>query len=125
MELAGEVEAVGAAVTEFAVGDRVFGVKGFGAHAEYVCVRESGSVAHMPAGMTFEEAAAVCDGALHRTGVPEDGRLQQGRRILVYGAIRIDRHGGGAAGRRLRRRRHRRVQHEEPRARALARRRAG
>ena len=41
MELAGEVEAVGAAVTEFEVGDEVFGVKGFGAHAEYVCMRES------------------------------------------------------------------------------------
>ena len=43
MELAGEVEAVGAAVTEFAVGDEVFGVKGFGAHAEYVCMRENGT----------------------------------------------------------------------------------
>ena len=34
MELAGEVEAVGASVTEFEVGDHVFGGKGFGAHAE-------------------------------------------------------------------------------------------
>ena len=66
MELAGEVEAVGAAVTEFEVGDRVFGVNGLrrarGVH------RASGRalpLAHMPAGMTFEEAAAVCDGAIH------------------------------------------------------------
>ena len=63
MELAGEVEAVGAAVTEFKVGDHVFGVNGFGAHAEFVCVRESAPLAHKPTGMTFEEAAAVCDGA--------------------------------------------------------------
>ena len=41
MEFAGEVEAIGAAVTEFAVGDEVFGVTGFGAHAEFVCLRES------------------------------------------------------------------------------------
>ena len=34
MELAGEVDAVGAAVSDFEVGDHVFGVKGFGAHAE-------------------------------------------------------------------------------------------
>jgi NADPH:quinone reductase-like Zn-dependent oxidoreductase len=86
MELAGEVEAVGAAVTEFAVGDRVFGVKGFGAHAEYVCIRESGSVAHMPAGMAFEEAAAVCDGACIALSCLRRGGLQKGQKILVYGA---------------------------------------
>lgn len=86
MELAGEVEAVGGAVTEFAVGDRVFGVKGFGAHAEYVCIRESGAVAHMPAGTTFEEAAAVCDGACIALSCLRRGSLQKGRKILVYGA---------------------------------------
>jgi NADPH:quinone reductase-like Zn-dependent oxidoreductase len=59
-ELAGEVEAVGPAVTEFAVGDRVFGVSAdkFGTHAEFICLRESAPLAHMPTGMTFEEAAA-------------------------------------------------------------------
>jgi NADPH:quinone reductase-like Zn-dependent oxidoreductase len=42
-EVAGEVEGVGAAITEFKVGDQVFGVNPwrFGAHAEYVCIRES------------------------------------------------------------------------------------
>src|SRR5258706_5655800 len=60
-ELAGEVEAVGAAVREFKVGDEVFGLRS-GAHAEYVCVRERGALAHKPAGMTFAEAASICDG---------------------------------------------------------------
>ena len=86
MELAGEVEAVGAAVTEFAVGDRVFGVKGFGAHAEFTCIRESAPVAHMPAGATFEEAAAVCDGACIALSCLRRAGLQAGQRILVYGA---------------------------------------
>ena len=63
-EFAGEVEAVGAAMTQFAAGDGVFGVnaKG-GAHAEFLSTRESRPPAAMPTGATFEEAAAVCDGA--------------------------------------------------------------
>jgi NADPH:quinone reductase-like Zn-dependent oxidoreductase len=84
-ELAGVVEAVGSAVTEFEVGDEVFGVKG-GANAEYVCVREQGVLAHKPARMTFEEAAAVCDGALLARTCLKSADLRQGRSILVYGA---------------------------------------
>ena len=85
-ELAGEVEAVGAAVSEFAVGDEVFGVKGFGAHAEFVCVRESGALAHKPVGMTFEEAAAVCDGAILALTFLRRADLRKGQKILIYGA---------------------------------------
>ncbi len=85
MELAGVVEAVGAAVTEFELGDEVFGIRG-GAQAEYVCVRESGALAHKPAGMTFEEAAAVCDGAIIALACLRKAELREGRSILVYGA---------------------------------------
>jgi len=86
MELAGEVEAVGSAVTEFRTGDRVFGVKGYGAHAEFVCIRESGAVAHMPASMTFEDAAAICDGFCIALSCLRNADLREGRRLLVYGA---------------------------------------
>jgi NADPH:quinone reductase-like Zn-dependent oxidoreductase len=86
MELAGEVEAVGAAVREFQVGDEVFGVKGFGAHAEFVCVRENAGVAHKPAGMTFDEAAAVCDGGSIALACMRKADLREGRSILIYGA---------------------------------------
>ena len=86
MELAGEVEAVGAAVSELEVGDHVFGVKGFGAHAEFVCMRESAPLAHKPASMTFEEAAAVCDGACIALSCLRNADLRKGRSILVYGA---------------------------------------
>jgi NADPH:quinone reductase-like Zn-dependent oxidoreductase len=85
-ELAGEVEAVGASVTEFAVGDLVFGAIGFGAHAEYASIRANRALAHMPAGVTFEEAAAVCDGFILAFGCLKPARLEKGRRILVYGA---------------------------------------
>jgi NADPH:quinone reductase-like Zn-dependent oxidoreductase len=86
MELAGEVEAVGAAVSEFEVGDHVFGVKGFGAHAEFACMREDRPLAHKPAGMTFDEAAAVCDGAIIALACLRKGDLRKGRSILIYGA---------------------------------------
>ncbi|MGZ4292369.1 MAG: NAD(P)-dependent alcohol dehydrogenase, partial [Gaiellaceae bacterium] len=62
------------------------GVKGFGAHAEFVCVRESAGVAHKPAGMTFDEAAAVCDGGSIALACLRKADLREGRSILIYGA---------------------------------------
>jgi len=90
-ELAGEVEAVGAAATEFEVGDRVFGALPYlalstGAHAEYMCVPERFPLAHMPAGMSFEEAGGVGDGALLTLNVLRPAGGLEGKRILVYGA---------------------------------------
>jgi NADPH:quinone reductase-like Zn-dependent oxidoreductase len=57
MEFAGDVAAVGKEVTRFKVGDRVFG-GGFGFHAEYKAARESGPIAPIPDGLSYEEAAA-------------------------------------------------------------------
>ena len=86
MELAGEVDAVGAAVREFAMEDAVFGLKGTGANAEWVCVRESGCLAHKPAELTFEEAAAVCDGGCSALSCLRQADLREGQKIVVYGA---------------------------------------
>ena len=85
MELAGEVEAVGASVTEFEVGDEVFGMRG-GANAEYICVREQGALAKKPAGMSFEEAAAVCDGGIIALACLKKADPLRGRSIVIYGA---------------------------------------
>ena len=85
LEFAGEVEAVGSAVTTFRVGDRVFGLRN-GAHAEYVCVGEERLLAHMPEHMTFEEAAAVCDGFYQGFGHLSHAGVGQGTRLAVYGA---------------------------------------
>ena len=87
-EFAGEVEAVGAAVTEFAVGAHVFGHSGlrFGAHAEFICMRESARIAHKPAGLSFEEAAAVSDGALNALWCLRGADLQKGQRMLICGS---------------------------------------
>jgi NADPH:quinone reductase-like Zn-dependent oxidoreductase len=86
MEVAGVVEAVGSAVTEFEAGDEVFGLKGYGAHAEYICIQENGPLAHKPAGISFEEAAAVCDGACIALGCLKRADLRPGLTLLVYGA---------------------------------------
>jgi NADPH:quinone reductase-like Zn-dependent oxidoreductase len=88
-ELAGEVEAVGAAVTEFAVGDHVFGsTNSFksGTHAEFICMKDSAPLAHKPAGITFEEAAAVTDGVVLALMCLEAAHIRKGQKILVYGA---------------------------------------
>jgi len=87
-ELAGEVEAAGAAVSEFKVGDHVFGIKPwrFGAHAEFICIRERASLAHKPVGMTFEEAAAVCDGVILALMCLRPTRPTKGKSVLIYGA---------------------------------------
>jgi NADPH:quinone reductase-like Zn-dependent oxidoreductase len=87
-ELAGEVVAVGAAVTEFQVGDHVFGVsaKTAGAHAEFVSLPETAPLANMPIGMPFEEAAAVCDGVILALSYLRRVDLQNKRNVLVYGA---------------------------------------
>jgi NADPH:quinone reductase-like Zn-dependent oxidoreductase len=84
IEFGGEVEAVGAAVSELSVGDRVFGI-GSGSNAEYVCVREQGVIARIPDGMTDEEAAAAPDGALSAMSLLKP-HVQKGSRVLVYGA---------------------------------------
>jgi NADPH:quinone reductase-like Zn-dependent oxidoreductase len=90
-ELAGEVESVGADVTEFAVGDRIFGALPYlalatGAHAEYMCVPERFPITHMPAGMSFEQAGGVGDGALLTLNSLGPAEPLEGKHILVYGA---------------------------------------
>ncbi|MFI9813921.1 NAD(P)-dependent alcohol dehydrogenase [Saccharothrix variisporea] len=87
-DFAGRVEAVGARVTRFRPGDEVFGDLGFadGAFAEYVCAPE-GVVARKPAGLTFEQAAAIpLAGNTALMGVRDLGRVRSGQRVLVNGA---------------------------------------
>jgi len=87
LDFAGEVEAVGGAVTSFKPGDRVFGMcpsRSNGSHAEYVSVPER-VVAAMPAGARFDEAA-VCEGAFYANAVIEQVALKPGESILIYGA---------------------------------------
>jgi NADPH:quinone reductase-like Zn-dependent oxidoreductase len=85
IEFAGEVAEVGAAVTEFASGDRVFGIRG-GSNAELVSVPEDDVIAHMPRETTFEQAAALADGGLSAISLLRSAGVADGTELLVYGA---------------------------------------
>jgi NADPH:quinone reductase-like Zn-dependent oxidoreductase len=85
VDLAGQVEAVGGAVTQFHLGDAVFG-RGAGAFAEYACARED-RIALKPANLSFEAAAAVPIAALTALGALRDsGKIQPGQHVLIHGA---------------------------------------
>lgn len=86
MEFSGVVEAAGPAVTAFGIGDPVFGVKGFGAHAEYVCVREGAALALKPAQVSFATAVAATDGAGLALACLRAAGLRAGQSVLIYGA---------------------------------------
>ena len=84
VDFAGVVEAAGAAVTDLAPGDEVYGTKN-GAFAEYVAVGPK--VGLKPANLSFEEAAAApVAGITALQGLRDHGRLQRGERVLVNGA---------------------------------------
>ena len=87
-EFAGEVEAVGSDVTSFQVGDRVFGYNEgpFGAHAEYLSIPEDGSVATMPANVSYEEAAPSTEGSHYALTFIRKAKIGKGQAVLVYGA---------------------------------------
>jgi NADPH:quinone reductase-like Zn-dependent oxidoreductase len=85
VDVAGEVVAVGKNVTQFKMGDELFGTSG-GAFAEYAPVTETKAVLK-PAGVTFEQAAAVPVAALTALqGLRDEGHIQAGQKVLINGA---------------------------------------
>jgi NADPH:quinone reductase-like Zn-dependent oxidoreductase len=87
--LAGVVVAVGAGVTRFKRGNRVYGSTGSlaGAYAEMTCLPETAALAVMPPSMSFGEAAGLADGGL--TALPflrNTGELQPSQHVLINGA---------------------------------------
>jgi NADPH:quinone reductase-like Zn-dependent oxidoreductase len=85
VDVAGTVEAIGSSVTEFKVGDEVFGVAP-GSFAEYVCNGES-KLALKPANVSFEAAATVPVAAFTALqGLRDAAQIQAGQRVLIDGA---------------------------------------
>jgi NADPH:quinone reductase-like Zn-dependent oxidoreductase len=85
VDVAGRVEGLGGKVSQFKLGDEVFGPCK-GAFAEYVCASESDLVMK-PASVTFEQAASVPVAAYTALqGLRDKGRIQAGQKVLVNGA---------------------------------------
>ena len=92
-DIAGRVESVGENVSQFQVGDEVFGeMVGYrGGFAEYACTSEK-LLARKPAGLTFEQAASIPQAAvIALQGIRNKGQVQPGQKVLINGA-------GGSAG---------------------------
>lgn len=89
VEFAGVVDAVGNDVTQFKVGEAVFGTSPdtFGAYAEYVCVPEGKPLTHKPDSMRYEDAVGISDGATTAlTFLRNVANVQPGQKVLINGA---------------------------------------
>jgi NADPH:quinone reductase-like Zn-dependent oxidoreductase len=90
--LAGEIESIGKDIKRFNIGDQVYGLTGFGlgAYAEYKCMKETdstyGCLAIKPGNISYEEATMVAYGGLLAFQSAEKGKIQQGQKVLIYGA---------------------------------------
>ncbi|WP_062204599.1 NAD(P)-dependent alcohol dehydrogenase [Demequina salsinemoris] len=84
-DVAGVVDAVGPGVDGLAVGDEVYGEISFGGCAQF-CVADASRIAHKPAGLSFDEAAALPMGALTALQGLETAGIREGSRVLIIGA---------------------------------------
>jgi NADPH:quinone reductase-like Zn-dependent oxidoreductase len=86
-EFAGEIVAIGKDVQSFKIGDAVFGLsaENFGAHAQFLCLSENGSIALMPKNINYEQAAAICEGAYLALNYYKAANLKAGYKILING----------------------------------------
>jgi NADPH:quinone reductase-like Zn-dependent oxidoreductase len=88
MVVAGEVEAVGNAVTRFQRGDQMFAydITRFRTYAEYTCLPENSAIVFKPSTITYEEAAAIPFGGITALHFLKQGKIHSGQHVLIYGA---------------------------------------
>jgi NADPH:quinone reductase-like Zn-dependent oxidoreductase len=87
-ELAGQIAAIGKNVKTLKPGDHVFGLSTshFGTHAEYICLPEEAAITTKPANMSYDEAAAVCDGAYLALSIIRKMDFGKMKKIIINGA---------------------------------------
>ncbi len=87
-DVAGDVVAVGSAVTRFEPGDRVVASRGFdfACHAEYVAVAEQRAIARIPDDLSYRDAVALCFGGTTALTYFRLGKLAARETVLINGA---------------------------------------
>ena len=87
-DFAGQIEAVGAAVTGFKIGDRIFGFndEGLSSHAEYLTIAQNKAIAKIPEYCSYAEAAASCEGFHYAYNFINKVKLIPGQKVLLNGA---------------------------------------
>jgi NADPH:quinone reductase-like Zn-dependent oxidoreductase len=87
-EFAGVIEEIGKGVTTFQNGDKVFGYndKSFGGHGEYLTIAETEAVTNIPDNISFDEAAALTEGAHYALVDIRAAKIERDQNVLVYGA---------------------------------------
>src|SRR5437868_7276552 len=85
-DFSGVIEAIGKNVTNFKLGDEVFGAKN-GAVADYICVKADRAIVMKPVNITFEQAGSVgIAGVTALQGLRDKGHIQAGQKVLINGA---------------------------------------
>jgi NADPH:quinone reductase-like Zn-dependent oxidoreductase len=87
-EFAGIIEEIGKNVTEFKIGDKVFGYNDstWGGHAEYLTIAENDAITFLPTNLNFYEAAPILEGAHYALNNIKASKIKSGQNVLVYGA---------------------------------------
>jgi putative PIG3 family NAD(P)H quinone oxidoreductase len=84
LEYAGEVVSVGEAVHDFAIGDRVFGIAGGGAHAELLAI-PARTAARAPSALSWTDAGAIPEAFITaHDALVTQARLARGERVLIH-----------------------------------------
>lgn len=88
MVFSGQVEGVGKKVTQFTIGEKVFGFDrfSFGTYAEYKCISEKGIIERLPTNLNYQEAAAIPYGGLLAWYYLKAASIKQRKRVLIRGA---------------------------------------
>lgn len=87
-DFAGQVEAIGEKVTDFKIGDRVWGFndEGLASQAEYMTFSTKKAISLMPDKISYEEGAASLEGAHYAINFLNKVKLEDGQKILINGA---------------------------------------